>query len=182
MLTFSLLTSLSFEAHRDRVQALGLPAASPRVRNCRNCRNAKATIRESTFFPGSFFRWGGEHQWEAEERAEGGVSCWGGGGREHQCGGGGASRFQDRHEVALVGGGTGAGHRGFPTCRGLQFDFLHGVASGDPLSDSIVLWTRITHRFEPETTQVRWVVLDSKAPRWQALSSWPLRPRTSPSR
>ena len=36
-----------------------------------------------------------------------------------------------------------------------KFDFLHGVASGDPLSDSIVLWTRITHRFEPETTQVR---------------------------
>ena len=43
-----------------------------------------------------------------------------------------------------------------------KFDFLHGVASGDPLSDSIVLWTRITHRFEPETTQVRWVVLDSE--------------------
>ena len=36
------------------------------------------------------------------------------------------------------------------------------TASGDPLSDSIVLWTRITHRFEPETTQVRWVVLDSE--------------------
>ena len=52
-----------------------------------------------------------------------------------------------------------------------KYDFLHGVASGDPLSDSIVLWTRITHRFEPETTQVRWVVLDAEARREVASST-----------
>jgi alkaline phosphatase D len=29
-------------------------------------------------------------------------------------------------------------------CEGGSFDFLHGVASGDPLQDRVVLWTRIT--------------------------------------
>ena len=29
-------------------------------------------------------------------------------------------------------------------CEGGAFDFLHGVASGDPLPDRVVLWTRIT--------------------------------------
>lgn len=29
-------------------------------------------------------------------------------------------------------------------CEGGLFDFLHGVASGDPLQDRVVLWTRIT--------------------------------------
>ena len=58
-----------------------------------------------------------------------------------------------------------------PAEASFKYDFLHGVASGDPLSDSIVLWTRITHRFEPETTQVRWVVLDAEARREVASST-----------
>ncbi|GBG32854.1 Hypothetical Protein FCC1311_081331 [Hondaea fermentalgiana] len=37
--------------------------------------------------------------------------------------------------------------------------FLHGVASADPLTDSVLLWTRITT--ENATAQVRWALWDS---------------------
>jgi len=29
-------------------------------------------------------------------------------------------------------------------CSGMRGRFLHGVASGDPLPDAIILWTRLT--------------------------------------
>lgn len=35
--------------------------------------------------------------------------------------------------------------------------FLHGVASGDPLNDSVILWTRVTP-VEPGALEVRWQV------------------------
>ena len=36
--------------------------------------------------------------------------------------------------------------------------FIHGVASGDPLNDRVILWTRVTphHPNEPEQVDVRW--------------------------
>ena len=36
--------------------------------------------------------------------------------------------------------------------------FLHGVASGDPLADRVVLWTRITPRSGDAVVPVRWIV------------------------
>ncbi|MEO0411003.1 MAG: alkaline phosphatase D family protein [Pseudomonadota bacterium] len=36
--------------------------------------------------------------------------------------------------------------------------FRHGVASGDPLSDRVILWTRITHDDDAKTVPVRWEV------------------------
>jgi alkaline phosphatase D len=42
--------------------------------------------------------------------------------------------------------------------------FRHGVASGDPLTDRVILWTRVTPRVESATTAptVRWVVADDE--------------------
>src|SRR5687767_14837056 len=36
--------------------------------------------------------------------------------------------------------------------------FRHGVASGDPLSDRVILWTRVTPREETREQTVSWVV------------------------
>ena len=43
---------------------------------------------------------------------------------------------------------------------GFLYDFLHGVASGDPDEEGAVLWTRISHRFSPsvQSRRVRWTV------------------------
>ncbi|MBU2394867.1 MAG: PhoD-like phosphatase N-terminal domain-containing protein, partial [Gammaproteobacteria bacterium] len=32
--------------------------------------------------------------------------------------------------------------------------FLHGVASGDPLTDSLILWTKVTTEQEPDSVQL----------------------------
>lgn len=48
--------------------------------------------------------------------------------------------------------------------------FLHGLASGDPLADRVVLWTRITVPRPPASIPVRWVVaLDPQLRRVVAL-------------
>ena len=43
-----------------------------------------------------------------------------------------------------------------------QRAFRHGVASGDPLTDRVMLWTRVTPRIDSPSTalQVRWVLAD----------------------
>ena len=40
--------------------------------------------------------------------------------------------------------------------------FLHGVASGDPLADRVVLWTRVTLADPAAAVPVRWVVAEDK--------------------
>jgi alkaline phosphatase D len=41
----------------------------------------------------------------------------------------------------------------------LAMPFAHGVASGDPLADRVILWTRITlPEYPPQGVQVRWLV------------------------
>lgn len=41
----------------------------------------------------------------------------------------------------------------------LAMPFAHGVASGDPLADRVILWTRVTlPEYPPQGIQVRWVV------------------------
>jgi alkaline phosphatase D len=36
--------------------------------------------------------------------------------------------------------------------------FQHGVASGDPLPDRVILWTRVTHRDRPGLIPVKWLM------------------------
>lgn len=40
--------------------------------------------------------------------------------------------------------------------------FLHGVASGDPLSDRVIIWTRVSPA-RPGTVAVLWEVADRKS-------------------
>ena len=41
---------------------------------------------------------------------------------------------------------------------GYEASFLHGVASGDPVSDAIVIWTRATPRMSVDSLSVSWQV------------------------
>ncbi|TCM69972.1 alkaline phosphatase D [Acinetobacter calcoaceticus] len=42
--------------------------------------------------------------------------------------------------------------------RQISADFLHGVASGDPLQDRVILWTRITPKNRSARLQLRWEI------------------------
>jgi alkaline phosphatase D len=44
-----------------------------------------------------------------------------------------------------------------------DYAFLHGVASGDPLPDAIILWTRVTPRDTTAAVSVRWEVAADSA-------------------
>ncbi|MDM0057691.1 alkaline phosphatase D family protein [Variovorax fucosicus] len=65
------------------------------------------------------------------------------------CGGGGGGG-------GFGGGGSGGGGGG-GTPGGTTSPFVHGVASGDPLSDRVILWTRVTMA-SPGTLNLRWEV------------------------
>ena len=47
-----------------------------------------------------------------------------------------------------------------PGCVGTPPVFQHGVASGDPLSDRVILWTRVTPGGTPASVTVQWTVAD----------------------
>jgi alkaline phosphatase D len=56
---------------------------------------------------------------------------------------------------------TAAASLGGPTARAESSNatvFAHGVASGDPLSDRVILWTRLTPRKTGKPIPVRWVI------------------------
>jgi len=77
-----------------------------------------------------------------------------------------------RRALALFGlGGAGAaGEAMAATPRALfagRAEFLHGAASGDPLEDRVVLWTRITAEATTAPIAVRWEV--STDPRFKTL-------------
>ncbi|MDM0117881.1 alkaline phosphatase D family protein [Variovorax sp. J22R133] len=63
------------------------------------------------------------------------------------CGGGG-------HDADAGGGSSGTGSPGDP---GSTTAFKHGVASGDPLSDRVILWTRVTVA-SPGTLNLSWQI------------------------
>ncbi len=44
----------------------------------------------------------------------------------------------------------------------LQKPFYHGVASGDPLTDAVIIWTRITPADSLESIEVKWEVSESE--------------------
>ena len=65
--------------------------------------------------------------------------------------------------TALLGGSAAAGLAGCSSTtahlgEGADISFAHGVASGDPLQDRVILWTRVTPRRqdEPREVEVRW--------------------------
>jgi alkaline phosphatase D len=66
--------------------------------------------------------------------------------------------------VAASLAGLGAAARAFPSEEsfrhgvGNSASFRHGVASGDPLHDRVVLWTRVTPRRLNDSLQVKWTV------------------------
>lgn len=50
-----------------------------------------------------------------------------------------------RDLLALLGAGAGAGATANPAAASfVDVTYQHGVASGDPLQDRVVLWTRLT--------------------------------------
>ena len=57
---------------------------------------------------------------------------------------------------------TGSTVSGGPRRRG-QPVFQHGVASGDPLADRVILWTRATPSRIDRPTPVRWVIASDPA-------------------
>ena len=76
-----------------------------------------------------------------------------------------ASRRRFIRDLAVGGVALGSG-LGLAGCgggddddddRGTTVTFVHGVASGDPLADRVILWTRATPSRE-ETLRVRWEV------------------------
>lgn len=73
-----------------------------------------------------------------------------------------------RRALALfgLGGASAAGEAMAATPRALfagRAAFLHGVASGDPLEDRVVLWTRITAEATTAPIAVRWQVATDSA-------------------
>ncbi|MBL7000701.1 MAG: PhoD-like phosphatase N-terminal domain-containing protein, partial [Gammaproteobacteria bacterium] len=42
-------------------------------------------------------------------------------------------------------------------------NFLHGVASGDPLSDQVIIWTRVSAQAEPKFIRTRFELALDKA-------------------
>ena len=56
-----------------------------------------------------------------------------------------------------IGGGGGGGGGGDGTPGGATSLFSHGVASGDPLADRVILWTRVTVA-SPGTLNLNWEV------------------------
>lgn len=70
-------------------------------------------------------------------------------------------RRQFLRRAGLTGEGAAALVAGMPRPAALADEtlapFVHGVASGDPLADRVMLWTRVTPP-EPQAVTVRWTV------------------------
>ena len=64
--------------------------------------------------------------------------------------------------------------------QGSEAVFRHGVASGDPLRDRVVLWTRVTPGAPETTVDVEWMLARdarmSRAFKFQARGRWATRP------
>ena len=67
-----------------------------------------------------------------------------------------------RRNFLITTAGAAASMLPFACTWGLRFDptgpFQHGVASGDPLATSVILWTRITTSPSQDPVKVSWVV------------------------
>ena len=64
-----------------------------------------------------------------------------------------------RTALALIGAGAAA--PALAEAQAVDADFLHGVASGDPLADRLIIWTRATPASPvPAPIRVRWAVAE----------------------
>ena len=65
--------------------------------------------------------------------------------------------------LSLSTGFTGCNHSSDQETATLQVNFEHGVASGDPLQDRVILWTRLTPNDASARLQVNWeIALDNQ--------------------
>jgi alkaline phosphatase D len=68
--------------------------------------------------------------------------------------------------LGLFGAGAAAGCATVPTGEGVAVAFAHGVASGDPATDRVILWTRVTPADgQAGPVSVAWRVLDGEGGR-----------------
>ena len=65
--------------------------------------------------------------------------------------------------LSLSTGFTGCNDNSEQETATLQVNFEHGVASGDPLQDRVILWTRLTPNDASARLQVSWeIALDNQ--------------------
>jgi alkaline phosphatase D len=64
----------------------------------------------------------------------------------------------NRRELIAALGALGLAPSAFAQDNEPSFTFAHGVASGDPQHDQVILWTRVTPVDPSETLRVRWAV------------------------
>ena len=65
--------------------------------------------------------------------------------------------------LSLTAGLTGCNDSSDQETATLQVNFEHGVASGDPLQDRVILWTRLTPSESSARLQVTWeIALDQQ--------------------
>ena len=65
--------------------------------------------------------------------------------------------------LSLSAGFTGCNDSSDQETARLQVNFEHGVASGDPLQDRVILWTRLTPNDSSARLQVTWeIALDQQ--------------------
>ena len=68
--------------------------------------------------------------------------------------------------LGLFGAGAAAGCATVPSGEGVAVAFAHGVASGDPATDRVILWTRVTPADgHVGPVSVAWRVLDGQGDR-----------------
>lgn len=65
-----------------------------------------------------------------------------------------------RSALQWLGLGVNAAAAGSTRAAAKPVTFEHGVASGDPLSDRVIIWTRVTTNGEASAAPVQWVVSD----------------------
>ena len=63
-----------------------------------------------------------------------------------------------RRELIAALGALGIAPSAFARDNEPSFTFAHGVASGDPQRDRVILWTHVTPTNPTETVRVRWAV------------------------
>jgi alkaline phosphatase D len=64
----------------------------------------------------------------------------------------------NRRELIAALGALGVAPHALARANEPSFTFAHGIASGDPARDRVILWTRITPVDPTETVRVRWMV------------------------
>ncbi|MGF1605454.1 MAG: alkaline phosphatase D family protein [Rhodothalassiaceae bacterium] len=74
------------------------------------------------------------------------------------------ARWQLTRRGFLQASAAGAGAAGLGGCaKAASARFTHGVASGDPLTDRVIVWTRVVPDAQGEPVPVRWQIAEDEA-------------------